>query len=144
MQAVAIVPRAHLQDPLLSWIGMLACFEIQDAQSSHDKGRPTILWPLVHLAVLCSEEAYGATVVSGTGRRSTLERHHVSEQMVHRHGIVVVVALPGTNSIRDWKVNLKGRPCGSRDMLVCGSTLPYTSCMLMQVRDHQTYVTRDF
>lgn len=93
--------------------------------------------------MLCSEEAYGAAVVSSTRRRSALERHYVSEQMVHRHGIVVVVALPGTKSIRDWKVNLKGRPYYSKDMLVCGSTLPYISCVLMQVRGYQTYSTRD-
>ena len=97
---------------------------MQDAQVSGAISRPTLPWSLVSLALLCSEEAYGAAVVSSARRCTTLERTVISEQIVYNLGRVVVVALSGTKGITDWMINLRSRACHSKEILVCGGALP--------------------
>ncbi|RYN63510.1 hypothetical protein AA0119_g12874 [Alternaria tenuissima] len=79
--------------------------------------RPTSTWLLVRLAVVCSEEAYNATVVSSAWRRTAPRRALVSQRPVLSHGEVVVVALSGTKGFRDWMVNLNNRACSPKDVL---------------------------
>ncbi|KAL6149767.1 hypothetical protein ACJBU6_11301 [Exserohilum turcicum] len=78
---------------------------------------PNLPWPLIRLAVLCSEEAYNAAVMSSAQQCNTLERTFVSQQTVDFHGKVVIVALSGTKGVRDWMVNLKHGPCDPKDVL---------------------------
>ncbi|KAF1828064.1 hypothetical protein BDW02DRAFT_652267 [Decorospora gaudefroyi] len=79
-----------------------------DRYVSDEAGRPISAWPLIRLAVACSEEAYSAAIrSSGSLVRWT----------VHSYGEVVVVAISGTEGFRDWMGNLKNRPCDPKDML---------------------------
>ncbi|KAF2848324.1 hypothetical protein T440DRAFT_480930 [Plenodomus tracheiphilus IPT5] len=96
-------------------------------QVSDATARPTSTWPLVRLAVICSEEAYNATVMSAR-RRTAPRRALVSQRPVLSHGEVVVVALSGTKGFRDWMVNLNNRACRPKDVLVCGRILPIFGC----------------
>jgi hypothetical protein len=97
---------------------MYVQFQDPDAADS-----PISAWPLIRLAAVCSEEAYGSAVKSIARRCTALERTLVSQRLVLSHGKVVVVALPGTKGFRDWMVNLKNRPHDPKDILVCCHTL---------------------
>lgn len=114
------------------------------AQVSDATGRPSLPWPLIRLAVLCSEEAYGAAVVSSARRCTVLERTLISQRTVGVHVKVIVVALSGTKGFRDWMVNLKNHPRDPKDVLVGGRTLPQARRTLIQSRDNKIYATPDF
>jgi hypothetical protein len=110
---------------------MLTSCGKQRAQVSDGISRPTLPWPLIRMAVLCSQEAYGATVTSGARQCTALGRTLVSQRLVDSHGKVVVVALSGTKGIRDWMVNLRNHPCDPKDVLVRGRILAQEGSMLI-------------
>jgi len=74
--------------------------------------------PLVHLAVLCAEDVYreepvGKTVC--TNVRRIVISHHTQP---NGYGLVAVVAISGTQSLNDWKVNFRNLPCAPHVVLV--------------------------
>ena len=98
--------------------------------------------PLVHLAVLCAEDAYKkepfGTIVDTNVRRIVISSH------IQPNGCIIVVAIPGTQSFKDWKVNLGNLPCTPHAVLV---SLQSGNCVHMLKnlrRTRKTSVTLDF
>jgi hypothetical protein len=83
-------------------------------------GDPALVWPLVCLAVLCAENAYqkdssGKTLDTDV-RRVKISSHTLSSECIH------VVAIPGTQSLKDWKMNFNNLACVPNGVLVSCST----------------------
>jgi hypothetical protein len=62
---------------------------------------------LIQLAATCSEEAYQTIDDAITDPNSALERIRISRRHVDGYGLVVVVAVSGTQGLKDWLVNFR-------------------------------------
>lgn len=113
-------------------------------QVSSTTGEFISAWPLIRLAVVCSEEAYSTPVMSSARECTGLDRVFVGERAVPLYGNVVVVALSGTKGLKDWMVNLNNRPCDPSDVLVRVQPLLKADCTLKMSRDSRICATLDF
>lgn len=98
--------------------------------------------PLVHLAVLCAEDAYKkepfGTIVDTDVRRIIISSH------IQPNGCILVVAISGTQSLKDWKVNFRNLPCAPHVVLVSLYSDKCVHMLKSPRKTRTTSVTLDF
>ncbi|KAH8727418.1 hypothetical protein GQ44DRAFT_770438 [Phaeosphaeriaceae sp. PMI808] len=89
----------------------------QDCLATTESEISTTAWPLIHLAVTCSEEAYSEVDGSSAQPYTALKRIKITQRNARLHGQVVVVAVSGTRGLKDWMVNLKNNASEPKGVL---------------------------
>jgi hypothetical protein len=77
-------------------------------------------WPLIWLAAICAEAAYEEKLpTSEVERPKCLERVVISKRNIPSCGRVAIVAIPGTQTLKDWKMNFNNNAAVPKGVLVC-------------------------
>jgi hypothetical protein len=74
---------------------------------------------LIQLAAICSEEAYQAIEGTITDPNSALKRIKISRRDAGEYGLIVVVAVSGTQGLKDWLLNFRHSASQPNGVLVC-------------------------